>query len=400
MKKIIIISASFSGNKGAASMLESVIENVSQRFPSCRFFIFSPFPKSDKKYTRENIEILSGSPLVFVFKLLPISLLNKFLRLFKNNKEIKIIQESDLVLDLSGISFSDGRELFLLYNIFSLFPFFILKKKIIKCSQAMGRFNNFLNKSLALLFLPKLKLIVARGQGTENNLKKLNLKNVIPGSDLAFSLSSVGNIKNSLTFNNARQIVGISPSVVAEKNCAKNNIDYKKLIVDFANILIEQKYNIVIIPHSFSKDKKSRSIGIKHLLNLMFHPRGDQNLCEEIYLQIDNNFCQIVKQEMSARELRNIIKNCDFFIASRFHAMISALAEKVPTLVIGWGHKYTEVLKEFDLAEHSLDSSNINIDILKNGFNELTKNRQDVEGKIARKLPETINSSKKYLDYL
>ena len=42
-------------------------------------------------------------------------------------------------------------------------------------------------------------------------------------------------------------------------------------------------------------------------------------------------------------------------IASRFHAMVAALRSVKPTLIIGWGHKYKEVMKRFGQEEFVFD---------------------------------------------
>ena len=47
-------------------------------------------------------------------------------------------------------------------------------------------------------------------------------------------------------------------------------------------------------------------------------------------------------------------------VTSRFHAMISGLATSTPTVVVGWSHKYREVLDDFGLSSLGLDSSALN----------------------------------------
>jgi colanic acid/amylovoran biosynthesis protein len=42
-------------------------------------------------------------------------------------------------------------------------------------------------------------------------------------------------------------------------------------------------------------------------------------------------------------------------ITSRFHAMISALSTGTPVLVVGWSHKYDEVLAEMKLEGCAVD---------------------------------------------
>jgi polysaccharide pyruvyl transferase WcaK-like protein len=46
-------------------------------------------------------------------------------------------------------------------------------------------------------------------------------------------------------------------------------------------------------------------------------------------------------------------------VTSRFHAMISGLSTCTPTVVVGWSHKYREVLDDFGLADFGMDSTTL-----------------------------------------
>jgi polysaccharide pyruvyl transferase WcaK-like protein len=64
-----------------------------------------------------------------------------------------------------------------------------------------------------------------------------------------------------------------------------------------------------------------------------------------------------VDADLSAGELRRLIGLGEVLVTSRFHAMISGLSTCTPTVVVGWSHKYREVLDDFGLAEFGMDSS-------------------------------------------
>lgn len=63
--------------------------------------------------------------------------------------------------------------------------------------------------------------------------------------------------------------------------------------------------------------------------------------------------------DLSAGELRRVISMSQLLVTSRFHAMISGLATCTPTVVVGWSHKYREVLDDFGLAEFAVDSDQL-----------------------------------------
>jgi polysaccharide pyruvyl transferase WcaK-like protein len=84
--------------------------------------------------------------------------------------------------------------------------------------------------------------------------------------------------------------------------------------------------------------------------------------------------------------IRRVIATCDLFIASRFHALIAALTEGVPTLVCGWGHKYLEVLGRFGLREHALDYRELSIEPVWHKFQTLAQAGSQVRQQIEDEL--------------
>ena len=49
------------------------------------------------------------------------------------------------------------------------------------------------------------------------------------------------------------------------------------------------------------------------------------------------------------------IANSQFLIGSRFHSLASALSCNVPSLAMGWSHKYQMLFEEYGLAEYVFD---------------------------------------------
>ena len=77
----------------------------------------------------------------------------------------------------------------------------------------------------------------------------------------------------------------------------------------------------------------------------------------------------------------------DLMVTSRFHGMIAGLSMGVPTLVIGWSHKYGEVLKMFELENLAFDYKNMTDKSLQSAFGNMYKNESAIHQKIAKNLP-------------
>ena len=72
-------------------------------------------------------------------------------------------------------------------------------------------------------------------------------------------------------------------------------------------------------------------------------------------------------------------------VASRFHAMVSGLAAGVPTMLVGWSHKYAEVLDYADLTDGNL----------RRLFERLEREENQVRRQLQKHLPTVVESSLK-----
>jgi len=388
MKVFLITAGTLSGNKGSESMFTAVYQNLRRLYPGSRFYFLSYYPKADRQIVKNSdIEILSGTPLNLLLVATPLSAVFRLFsdsristRLIEKNPVIKAIKRADLVIDIGGITFSDGREMYLPFNIVTILPALMMRKRVIKCAQAMGPFNRFLNRVCAKRILPKLELIFARGKTTADHLKTLGLRNAIQVSDVAFSMrvDDVDTQRIRKRFYPATdRVVGIAPSSVLYKYCRKRNIDYSDILARFCDsVALKRQFKIVLIPHSIRK----------HTDRLK---NNDLPVIKQIMRSVKcRDHVESIDDDLTASELRSVMQQCDFFIASRFHSMISALSEKIPTIVCGWGHKYLEVMREFDLAEYTIDYIDLSHETLLSVFEKLHDAETDVRKNIDWKLPE------------
>ncbi len=369
----LISGVALTGNKGASGMAEALIQNISKKDSDASFFIMSYYPKADtQRELPENSLIIDGSPknVVLLFFLSLWYIIGKLLhlpqRFYTRGKTLTKIDECDYWLDASGISFVDGREKFLIFNVLSIFPGLLLQKKIIKISQALGPFNSTINKIAAKLILPRLSLICARGDETYKHLQQLHLGNIKPYPDITFSLqvhdSDYQRIEKYIPPNPQKKIIGVSPSQVMYALCEKKNIDYISMLSAHIEMLHAEENDILIFPHSIR-------------LNTQATHNNDLLVLDKLVKALPQNIkATLVTEDLTAAELRALIDKCDLLVASRFHALISALAVNTPTIVLGWSHKYREVLRQFDLEKHALTFNNLDADKLTELYFNVTQN--------------------------
>lgn len=399
MKKIIAITGgSISGNKGAEAMTTTVIRSLRKEFPDAEFVLFTPYKKADTalldKY--EIVTLADSSPVALVIKHLPLSLLEWLFKqpFSKLSADTKLLKKADILIDVAGISFSDGREIYLPFNVLTIWPKLLLRGKVAKVSQALGPFQNRINRTLAKWLIPKCCYLAARGEETVENLKSIGLTGFDHCPDITFALSNTAEmdviderLATYLNFGDTdKKIVGISPSSVVYKASKKLNIDYIKINADFINYLLQQNYRVLFIPHSIRPATDKLKNNDLPIINKI------------VKLADSNKNISIVADELSSIQLRKLIGQCDLFIASRFHSMISSLSMAVPTAVCGWGHKYFETLDLFGLRDYAIDYHQLSVQSMKKTFEKLQADSFNIQEKINSALPKVIADANIQID--
>ncbi|MGO1943993.1 MAG: polysaccharide pyruvyl transferase family protein [Ancrocorticia sp.] len=350
--KYAVIGATLAGNKGAASMLESSIQNLTKLDPQAQFVNLTVYPEADaQQNTNARVKVLDATPIRLGVVINGVSLLHRLIPPLRSQlealvPEVKAIKEADVLIDEGGITFVDGRAKFLIYNVATLLPAFLLKTPVVKAAQALGPFDTAINKMCARLMLPRMAKIIARGDITEAHLAGLGLENVDRGADLAFGMEVAEGTRQSLEhkmdlcFFKGRDVVGYAPSQVLARTSADGN--YIEDTARAIDLITETGRPVALIAHSAREGSEKRH-------------NNDLPVCREIFAQLEYpEKVFFIDSEVSAHELRYLIGLCYVFVTSRFHGMVSALSTGVPPIVIGWSHKYAEVLDDFGLKGLSM----------------------------------------------
>ncbi|CAB4594032.1 unannotated protein [freshwater metagenome] len=356
--QIAIIGAALSANKGAAAMVETVMARMPQHVGPCSFDILTTYPKDDSPRVPASADarVVGMEPLRLALIEFPIACLAFLCRLLHlplfwvRTRVCRSFLNSDVVVDVAGISFVDGRGFpILVYNTLMTGVPLLLGVPTVKAAQALGPFKNSTTNFAARLVLPRVTAICARGARTREHLDSLGLTNVFDVSDLAFSLEETGEIPEQirkLMQPAGEEFVVVMPSSVVKGLFEKDHGSYAQAMAELVKqIRSHTTKGVVIVPHSYRSQ----------------HPEGRMNdgpICKEVaQLCAHDPMVVGIDADLTAGELRHIVSLGSVLVTSRFHAMISGLSTCTPTVVIGWSHKYKEVLDDFGLAELGHDSS-------------------------------------------
>ena len=384
MKRIGITAGTLYGNRGAEAMVSTCIEQVKIRYPDASLHILSYYPEDDRA-ERDKMHGSADQSRVYVHSLTPLKLLSSWLPasffalLMPKGRNtgldrdglgpLKLIGGLDAVFDVAGVSFIDNRLKFIPFNVLTLFPFLLNNVKVFKLSQAMGPITNIFNLIAARLILPKLSLLVARGQQTfsfvsTSPIKDLRLTN---HPDVSFVLD-----QSSVTpyQDRAEKAIAVMPSALV----AKNDPQYVSKMVDMMRKLHDAGYKLTLIAHSWrSNTEKSRN--------------NDLVVARAIQSRLPSGV-DVLGEGLSARELRDVTSRYRCVLTSRFHGLIAALTTLTPVIVIGWSHKYQEVLDDFSFdRSNCIDFKNFDVNSVFKKIEHTVDNGPILSQKIESKLP-------------
>jgi colanic acid/amylovoran biosynthesis protein len=105
-------------------------------------------------------------------------------------------------------------------------------------------------------------------------------------------------------------------------------------------------------------------------------------------------------RSINAAQVHSIINTCNAVITSRFHAMVGALACGKPVMVLGWSHKYLEVMERFGQEDMVLDDVRANNDTLNSKVDDLISSLEKREQQIAESLPAVKDLASRQIEHV
>ncbi len=311
-------------NKGAELMLMAAREAVLKEYPEAKLVI----PPS-KSATYENYAPLGFYPKAEYFRfrtqwgnfsfLLPKEICKCF--------GLVVNKEIDVVLDAAGFSYSDQ------WGFRSSREMAAATRKwrrqgttVILLPQAFGSFNNPRNKESIEIIADNADMIYARESASYEYLTQVcgERKNIKQAPDFTCLIEGV----LPSNYDSSDKGIAIVPNYrMIDKTSAKESKAYLPFLIKCANYLKEKGAKPFVLVHEGQPDYK---------------------LATEISENAGN--IPIVK-ETNPLKIKGILGACQATIGSRFHGLVSALSQGVPSLATGWSHKYKMLFDDYNFAE-------------------------------------------------
>ena len=407
--KVLLINTNCSWNKGSAAHVISTSQALKKLIYKIDFTLISYRPELDsKECTRYDIRMVGYPPktqhrILYSLCRVLVSLLRCFIwRMMKaanvnlqtmlNERYLTEYRRADIVIDLSGDSFSDSKGGISILNAIGMMTAILLKKPLVLYSQSIGPFR-YLTMPVAKFCLNRADLIIVRETLTEHYLKSIGVNKKVPihvAADCAFLLepTSRERLHEIMAMEEIRKeeedlLVGLSVSGL-EKKASKNNNQhntYVRLMAQLIDYLVlEMNAKVIFVPHVMFPPKLGRD--------------DDRAVAREI-VQVAKTRRKsfLIEHEYTPNELKGIIGQCDLFIGCRMHANIAALSMHVPTIAIGWSHKYYGIMQRLGLEEYVCDFSTITFEELRVKINKIWSKRNEIQKQLIFKIMEEEKSA-------
>lgn len=387
-------------------MLVTAVGRVRQFLPEAAIVIFSYSPKQDRALlTDPAVTVINSGPAALVFAHFLGAVLLKLG--LPSSQAAKALRRCDVLLDVSGIAFADGREKTLPFNILNMWPALLLNVPVVRLSQALGPFSNPLTRLASTLFLQRSTHLFTRGAQTTAFVRELGIpeNKWSPAPDVAFLYESRFSLSNEhvervrmlserLATHCAagQEVVGLIPSSLVYQKCEAAGIDYLRLFTQLMTTQPETT-RFVVLPNATREGRDTPYNNDLYVIErLREHTAA---ACPPDVL----DRIEWVDYDMNTAGSREVLAVCDFVLTSRFHGMISALSLGKPLIVVGWSHKYAEVMAQFGLADYVIDYADRSLDLTRS-LNNLRDEGAVLKHKLAAALEDTRAASARQFAYL
>ena len=408
---VSITAATLTGNHGFEAMLLAAVGRIRDRVPGATFNVFSYYPKEDAaRVTDPSVRIFSLTRSAVVLRLVPFAALLGLLQRLGLGfaacvfpADVRALAGSGVLVDLAGVSFMEERRRSLAYNTLTLLPAFLLGVPVVKGAQAVGPFVTRTNRRLARACLGRCAAVFARGERSLSFLRGLlgDAPGVRRADDLAFLLEARDSLSDGETPELAhvletielrrqgrRAVVGICPASVLAEADPKG---YPALMAGLVTRLVTAGDLVVLFPNATrGRFDVGRSNNDLHVMS---------QVLDALHADVRAGVVS-VEGDFYAVDIQQVMRTLDMAVVSRFHAMVKALAAGKPTVVIGWSHKYLEVMEEFGLGRHVLPEAGATLPVVMSLVDEMREDLPRCRGLIESRLPDVRRLATSQIEFV
>ncbi len=355
---ILVIGGNYVG-KGAEAMMLVVRDQLREFFPDARFWAMPQHAGEIGRYLRDGFCVVHTRPLRRVSRVMRLSAALTGIRYRKlaaypsgvtlNN----LYRVADIIVDVAGFASSDqlGPR-----NARSRWLNYVLARpvcrNVIFMPQSWGPFCHPHVRRFTRWTLKHALLVGAREHASRQFLMEAGCAGdaqIQYCPDIAFLFKAEkdpGIVQRYLNdkglLDPQRPFIAVTPNMrIYERveGVAESNRYLAMLLTLLRHWLSQTTCNIVLIPHEASW-KKANDLELCALLSERLA------MPERVAMLSGSEPAGVVKA---------VIGSADFLLASRYHSLVAALSLRVPVAVVGWSHKYDELMEAVGLQDAIVD---------------------------------------------
>lgn len=314
-------------NKGAELMLHAAVQKIRQRYPDAKLTMAPVYGGAPDTY--EKMGELKLYPKAWLWRkgfdfgqfgvLIP-----KRLRTIYG---LVLTNEIDVVIDAAGFSYSDqwgvnsSREL-----ASSSKKWKKNGTKLILLPQALGPYTKPGIKKYVAEWANNADMIFAREEDSYQYLTGVvgdqdKIKLYRDFTNLVIGELPVG-------YDPSDKKVALVPNYrMIDKTSKEESEAYLSFMIKCAKYLVEKQSKPFVLVHEGENDRM---------------------LAQKISEAVGG--IPIVT-ETDPLKIKGILGSCEATVGSRFHGLVSALSQGVPSLATGWSHKYRRLFEDYDFSD-------------------------------------------------
>ncbi len=351
--KVLIIGANLV-NKGAQSMLFVTVDEIKKRFPNALVYFADDTYSDVEPYTFTRVYYTQDTKYIAMYHSVALktkhlvkdcikTIVGRHSNLWTYKELEHIISGINLIVDISGFnlgkkwsaeiqeSYLDNIRLAKKYNI-----------PIILMPQSFGPFDyepekQYLIREMADLLPYATKIFAREQEGYQMLINTFQLSNVELSTDLVLQNKGVdlNNIFKSPQQITTPDIMHNSVGIIPNKQCF--NRGNREKILEIYKAVIEKIADL---------DKE---------VYIFRHSSEDLDVCKEIYSLCSDKRIHFLDNDFSCFEYDEFVKHFSFIVCSRYHGIVHAYRNCVPSVLLGWAIKYKELSELFGQARYSFD---------------------------------------------
>lgn len=324
-------------NKGAQLMLHAILQNV-RPGGEAPLFVLNGRTGRTKDRARAGIggkvlwKYRSRYPLAArVYNSIPAVLP----RAYRRYAGIVAVEEVNAVLDASGFAFGDpwgafkaemaARYLELLSS---------LGARTILLPQQFGPFQRPDSRHQFGSILDTADLVYARDRYSFDWAAQVRpeLRTLRQAPD--FTSSVPGHVPEDCEVG-GRHVLIIPNSKMVAKTDPPTAAAYRTFLTECARLFTREGVDFAVLLHEDSD--------------------GDHQLARQLQVELGRPLSII--REWDPLAVKGIITRCHATVGSRYHGLVSALSSGVPSIGVGWSHKYRALFEDFGCPEYLVGMS-------------------------------------------